>query len=148
MYSNQLRPEPSRAPVPPWEIRARRVRVEVARLTPAQAQVIALFRAMERQYPAMRLALASPAATGAMAIADLTFVAVHPGEFPVVREGSLRFGPWITSPDGPPDAAAVRAIARAFKVRGSMAAGWCPDDPLSDQPAAVSSGQGSTSRAR
>jgi hypothetical protein len=53
-----------------------------------------------------------------------------------VLEGSRRFGPWITSPDAPPDAEAIRAIARAFKAEGSLAAGWCPDDPLSDRPRA------------
>jgi peptidoglycan/xylan/chitin deacetylase (PgdA/CDA1 family) len=128
--------DPAAFAEPPWQIRERRARVDAARLSPAQAQVMSLFRAMERQYPGTRLALVSPGATAPMAIADLTFVEVRPGERPKVLEGSRRFGPWITSPDAPPDAEAIRAIARAFKAEGSLAAGWCPDDPLSDRPRA------------
>ena len=56
----------------------------------------------------------------------------------VVPEGkNRRFGPCITSPDGPPDAESVRSIARAFK--GSTAR-WPrarrPYDPLADRPEA------------
>jgi hypothetical protein len=128
--------DPAAYAEPPWEIRERRARVDAAKLSPAQAQTLLLYRAMERQYPAARLALVSPAATAPMSIADLTFVAVRAGESLRMPEGGRTFGPWITSPGGPPDATAVRAIARAFKAEGSLAMGWCPDDPLSDRPEA------------
>jgi hypothetical protein len=120
----------------PWEIRERRARIDATQLSPAQSQVISLFRAMEEQYPGTRLALVSRAAIAPMTIADLTFVEIRGGESPKVPEGGRTFGPWFTSPDGPPKAIAVRAMARAFKAEGSLAAGWCPDDPLSDRPEA------------
>jgi hypothetical protein len=132
----------------PWEIRAKRARIDASVLSPGQASIMSFYRAMERQYPAMRLALVSAAASGPMAIADLTYVDVPVGApFTPRGGGGRRFGPWITSPDTPPDAGALRAIARAFKAEGSMAAGWCPDDPLLDLPAAdIVRAETSTSR--
>jgi hypothetical protein len=40
--------DPAAFAEPPWQIRERRARVDAARLSPAQAQVMSLFRAMER----------------------------------------------------------------------------------------------------
>ncbi len=138
-----------------WEIRARRTQVDLTGLLPTQANILATFRAMEREFPAAKLALVLPAANAPDAVADLTFVAVDSGVDAAksaddvasgLGHAGRRLGPWITAQDGAPDGEAVRAIAREFKVRGAMLAGWCPDDPFADRPAAATAGETSASR--
>jgi hypothetical protein len=125
-----------------WQIRARRDALDAATLPPPEREVVTLFRAMQREYPTLRMALVQAAATVPVPIADLTFI-----EIPADDAGSAarlapaftgrdgrRFGAWITQRDAPPSADAVQRVARTFKMRGAMAAGWCRDDPVANRP--------------
>jgi len=123
-----------------WAIRARRAALDASRLTPAQQEVLAVFRAVEQVLPAVKLVLVERGIASRSAIADLTFTNIREGDpvhAPDRVEPSGRFGPWINGREGPPDAEAVYAVARGYRMRGAMAAGWCPDDPAADRPAAA-----------
>jgi hypothetical protein len=114
--------------------------LDASRLTPAQQEVLAVFRAVEQVLPAVKLVLVERGIASRSAIADLTFTNIREGDpvhAPDRVEASGRFGPWITGREGPPDAEAVYAVARGYRMRGAMAAGWCPDDPAADRPAAA-----------
>lgn len=49
---------------------------------------------------------------------------------------AARTGLWLEGAE-PLTAEALSAAARAFQLQGGTALGWCPDDPLADQPAAA-----------
>ena len=123
-----------------WAIRDRRAALDASLLTPPQQEILAVFRAVERVFPTVKLVLVEPGITSRVPFSDLTFVGIGEGDPPPATDhvgSSRRFGPWIRGRDGPPDAAVVQEIARAFKMRGARAAGWCPDDPAADRPAAA-----------
>jgi len=123
-----------------WAIRARRAALDASGLTPAQQEILAVFRAVEQVLPTVKLVLVERGIDSRIAIADLTFAGIREGDpAPATGavEASRRFGPWITGREGPPDARFVQAVARDYKMRGAMAAGWCPDDPAADRPAAA-----------
>ena len=62
--------------------------------------------------------------------------ALHAGEGASSRPLSAYQGLWLEDPQAL-GAQALVAQTRAFQLRGGTAIGWCPDDPLQDQPNAA-----------
>ena len=142
MFETAARFEPAASPPGDvsWAIRARRAALDATRLAPAQQEILAVYRAVEQVLPTVKLVLVEHGIAAGSPIADLTLAGIREGDpLPATHavEASRRFGPWVTGREGPPDAEVVQAIARDYKKRGAMAAGWCPDDAAADRPAAA-----------
>jgi len=95
---------------------------------------------LEAARPGLQLLWLAPASRDAAPaphrLADFTLVpqSVDAAGVPGVIDARLLR--WFNAA-APPDAARLAAVARDGQRRGTVAFGWCPDDPLADRPAAA-----------
>jgi biofilm PGA synthesis lipoprotein PgaB len=127
-----------------WVVRARREAMLMApgRTGDADALGWRAFAALDAARPGLELVWLSPT-TGAVKphpLADVSLVPASLGD-PLAgdRNASIDnplLARWFTGP-APLDASLLARTATDFSRHGGVSLGWCPDDPLADQPAAA-----------
>ncbi|MEJ8848440.1 poly-beta-1,6-N-acetyl-D-glucosamine N-deacetylase PgaB [Variovorax rhizosphaerae] len=126
-----------------WVVRARRdsMREALGRADSPDALGWRAFAALDAARPALELLWLATSSTAAAAhpLADITLVPTAFGT-PAAGDRLARadptLAPWFTGAE-PPDASLLARSASDFQRRGGVSLGWCPDDPVADQPKAA-----------
>ena len=138
-----------------WETRAARDGLDAALLSAPDALAIRSLRAVQRTRPWVALAIrhSGPAAAAPSPLADITWrqvrlsgeAAAFPGTShaqayaamsPLQSNALRRSGVWLGAERVPAADELARSVA-AYQRSGESTLGWCPDDPVADQPNAA-----------
>ena len=150
-----------------WETRAARDALDIAALPQPDALALRALRAVERTRPWVELAIRhrSPAAIAPSPLADITWrqidgvsgatarpfkaaalpVTTHAQAYaamsPLQSNARRRSGVWLNAGSAPDAEALARAVV-AYQRSGESTLGWCPDDPVANQPDAARAAPG------
>ena len=143
-----------------WETRAARDALDIATLSAPDALALRSLRAVQRTRPWVELAIrrTGPTATAPSRLAEITWRQIElpgsTGALPMTTHGQAyaamsapqstalrRSGVWLTAGSAPSADVLARSVA-AYQRSGESAVGWCPDDPVANQPDAASAAPG------
>ncbi len=122
-----------------WQTAHARQTLQPTNMNGNDAVALRSFRAVRAGSPELRLVLLqtdesmSPRPS---AVADLSLFPAAMLQGTIAPTQARRIGVWLEQ-ETAPDNETLIAFTRDFQARGGAALGWCPDDPIANQPVAT-----------